>query len=290
MRFWPLTWRSALAAVVTLMILSACGPVPQPFRQDADTKARTTLARATITSGIRVLPVAGLPAEHGAALSEVLADKLRDLGTVATTSDALRNAHFLSPNVITRDGIILIRWDLFDSDGVQRDTVIARAPTPAQLDALLIGRTKSLREMIGYVASRLHKTLNPRSTGPTVERTARLAIGKISGAPGNGAEDLSRAATAIFSRAGISMANDSDVPDLVLNAEVSLSPIDGDNDLLTLAWSIDAPDGRQVGRLVQESAIQKGMLDGPWRGLAYDAVLGLVDALQEVQTAYKQGA
>jgi len=279
-----------LAAVVTFMILSACGPVPQPFRQDADTKARTTLARATITSGIRVLPVAGLSAEHGAALSEVLADKLRDMGTVATTSDALRNAHFLSPNVITRDGIILIRWDLFDPDGVQRDTVIARAPTPAQLDALLIGRTKSLREMIGYVAGRLHKTLNPRSTGPTVERTARLAIGKISGAPGNGAEDLSRAATAIFSRAGISMANDSDAPDLVLNAEISLSPIDGDNDLLTLAWSIDAPDGRQVGRLVQESAIQKGTLDGPWRGLAYDAVLGLVDALQEVQAAYKQGA
>ena len=86
------------------------------------------------------------------------------------------------------------------------------------------------------------------------------------------------------------MANGSDIPDLVLNAEVSLSPIDGDNDLLTLAWSIDAPDGRQVGRLVQESAIPKGSLDGPWRGLAYDAVLGLVDALEEVQAAYKQGA
>jgi hypothetical protein len=290
MRYGPLSWRGVLAAVLALMILSACGPVPQPFRQDADTKARTTLARATITSGIRVMPVAGFPAEHGAALSEVLADKLRDMGTVATTSDALRNAHFLSPNVITRDGIILIRWDLFDPDGIQRDTVIARAPTPEQLDALLIGRTKSLREMIGYVADRLHKTLNPRSTGPVVERTARLAIGTISGAPGNGAEDLSRAATAIFSRAGISMANGSNIPDLVLNAEVSLSPIDGDSDLLTLAWSIDAPDGRQVGRLVQESAIPKGSLDGPWRGLAYDAVLGLVDALQEVQAAYKQGA
>lgn len=290
MRLPTLFWRGALATVLALTILSACGPVPQPFRQDADTKARTTLARATITSGIRVLPVAGLPAEHAAALSEVLADKLRDLGTVATTSDALRNAHFLSPNVIVRDGIILIRWDLFDPDGVQRDTVIARAPTPTELDALLTGRTKSLRETIGYVAARLHKTLNPRSTGPSVERTARLAIGEISGAPGNGAEDLSRAATAIFSRAGISMANDGDTPDLFLKAEITLSPLDGDNDLLTLAWSIVTQDGRQVGRLVQESAVQKGSLDGPWRGLAYDAVLGLVDALQEVQAAYKQGA
>ena len=290
MRLQALSWRGALSAILTLMILSACGPVPQPFRQDADTKARTTLARATITSGIRVLPVAGLQPEHGEVLSELLADKLRDLGTVATTSDVLRNAHFLSPNVMDRDGAILIRWDLFDPDGVQRDTVITQAPTFTQLNALLNGRTKSLREMVGYVAGRLHETLNPRSTSPAVERTARLAIGTISGAPGNGAEDLSRAATAIFSRAGISIANDSDMPDLFLNAEISLSPIDGDNDLLTLAWSIDAPDGRQVGRLVQESAIPKGTLDGPWRGLAYDAVLGLVDALHEVQAAYKQGA
>ncbi|RVU37951.1 hypothetical protein EOI86_01195 [Hwanghaeella grinnelliae] len=290
MRIQTLSWRCVLAAVLTTILLSACGPVPQPFRQDANTKARTTLARATITSGIRVLPVAGMQLEQGAALSEVLAEKLRDMGTVATTSDALRNAHFLSPNVINRDGIVLIRWDLFDPDGVQRDTVIAKAPTPAQLNALLTGRTKSLREMIGYVAGRLHKTLNPRSTNPAVERTARLAIGTISGAPGNGAEDLSRAAIAVFSRAGISMANSNDAPDLLLNAEISLSPIDADNDLLTLAWSIDAPDGRQVGRLVQESAIQKGTLDGPWRGLAYDAILGLVDSLQEVQEAYKQGA
>jgi hypothetical protein len=86
------------------------------------------------------------------------------------------------------------------------------------------------------------------------------------------------------------MAKNGDEPDLVLNAEISLVPIDENSEHLTLAWSIDTPEGRQVGRLVQESAIPKGSLDGPWRGLAYDAILGLVDAVHEVQTAFKQGA
>ncbi|WP_425403354.1 hypothetical protein [Hwanghaeella sp.] len=279
-----------LAAAIALLILSSCGPVPQPFRQDAETKARTTLARATITSGIRILPVAGFSPEHGAALSEYLADNLRDLGTVASTSDALRNAHFLSPNAMTDGDGLVIRWDLFDPDGVLRDTVISEAPTLEELDALLTGRNKSLREMIGTVAARLHTTLNPRASNPIVERTAFLAIGTISGAPGNGSEDLSRAATAIFARSGIAMAKNGDEPDLVLNAEISLVPIDENSEHLTLAWSIDTPEGRQVGRLVQESAIPKGSLNGPWRGLAYDAILGLVDAVHEVQTAFKQGA
>ncbi len=279
-----------LLTALAVSALGGCGPVPQPFRQDAATKARTTLARATITSGIRLLPVAGLEPEHGAALSEDLADKLRDLGTVASTSDALRNAHFLSPNVIAGESGALIRWDLFDPDGVLRDTIMTEAPGAEQLDALLTGRRKGLRDMVGYVAARLHTTLNPRSSEPAVARTAELAIGTISGAPGDGAEELTRAATAIFSRAGIAMAKNGTTADLFLNAEVSLTPIDADSDLLTLAWSVDTKDGRQVGRLVQESAVPKGSVDGPWRSLAYDAVLGLVDAVSEVQTAYKQGA
>lgn len=287
----PAVLRCLLLASLAFALMVGCGPVPQPFRQDAETKARATLARATITSGIRLMPVAGLASpEQGMALSEVLADKLRDLGTVASTSAALRNAHFLSPNVVASGRDTWIRWDLFDPDGVQRDTVITRAPTTEQLDALLQGRTKTLREMVGYVAARLHTTLNPRSSGPALTRTANLAIGTISGAPGDGAADLSRAATAIFSRAGIAMARSDEPPDLILNAEVSLTPIDDSSDLLTLAWSVDAKDGRRVGRLVQESAVPKGTLDGPWRSLAYDAVLGLVDAIDEVQAAYKQGA
>ena len=86
------------------------------------------------------------------------------------------------------------------------------------------------------------------------------------------------------------MARNGKAPELFLNAEVSLTPIDAVSELLTLAWSVDTKDGRQVGRLVQESAVPKGSMDGPWRNLAYDAVLGLVDAVLEVQTAYKQGA
>lgn len=287
-RLTALCWMVLAAIAVSLP--AGCGPVPQPFRQDAETKARTTLARATITSGIRLLPVAGLEPERGAALSEELADKLRELGTVASTSNALRNAHFLSPNVIPGASGPLIRWDLFDPDGVLRDTIMTEVPTPGQLDALLTGRKKSLRDMIGQVAARLHTTLNPRSTGPAIARTAELAIGTISGAPGDGAEELTRAATAIFSRAGIAMARNGKAPELFLNAEVSLTPIDAVSELLTLAWSVDTKDGRQVGRLVQESAVPKGSMDGPWRNLAYDAVLGLVDAVLEVQTAYKQGA
>lgn len=280
-----------LTAAIVLLTLAACGPVPQPFRQDAETKARTTLARASITSGIRLLPVAGMALEHGSALSELLADKLRDLGTVATTSDALRNAHFLSPNaLVTPEGRILIRWDLFDPDGVLRDTITTPAPTTQELDALLSGRQKPMRELIADVAARLHTTLNPRAAGPALERSALLAIGTISGAPGTGGDDLSRAATAIFSRSGIAMARDSNAPDLFLNAQVTLKPIDDASELLTMVWSLDTKDGRQVGRLVQESAVPKGSLNGSWSGLAYDAVLGLVDAVHEVQTAYRQGA
>lgn len=281
----------ALLVLSVQLLLAGCGPVPQPFRQDAETKARTTLARATITSGIRLLPVAGMQLEHGAALSEVLADKLRDLGTVASTSDALRHAYFLSPNaILSAEYGVLIRWDLFDPDGVLRDTITTHAPTTEQLDALLTGRQKSLREMVDYVATRLHATMNPRSVTPAVERTANLAIGTIEGAPGNGARDLSRAATAVFSRSGIAMAKGDKPPDLILNAQVSLTPFDDVSDLLTLTWSVDAKDGRQVGKLVQESTVPKDSLGGSWGSLAYDAVLGMVNAVHEVQSAYKQGA
>ena len=168
-------WRGFLAAALSVLILGACGPVPQPFRQDTETKARTTLARATITSGVRILPVGGLSAEHGTALSELLADRLRDLGTVASASDALHNTHFLSPNLVNGADGVLIRWDLFDPDGVQRDTIVTQAPPLAELDALLQGRNKPLREMVASVAGKMHTTLNPRASNPVVDRSAALA-------------------------------------------------------------------------------------------------------------------
>ena len=251
--------------------------MPQPFRPGSSDKARLALASAEFVSGVRVLPIEELPPGSGEALAERLSADLRARGVAASTSPAMRNARLLKPILFTDVSGTWVRWELFEADGQLRESVVTALPRPDNT----AGQT--LASLVDAVAI----SLRPREERRPVARNASLEIGAISGAPGNGNAALRKAASFLFDRAGIDLADDGDTAGLTLNAVVTVRPLDDQADLLTLAWSVVTPNGEEVGRLAQENAMPKQALAGDWGPLAFDAVRGLIESIRAVQVAYR---
>ncbi len=270
--------RSLALPLLILTMLSACGPVPQPFKQDSAQKTKAALAAANFVSGVRVLAIEELPPGSGDAVAESLAQELRKLGIVASTSAAMRNARLLKPTVFTDVSGPWVRWELFEPDGRIREQVVTALPRPDD------SATRTPAPLIDVV----RLSLTPAGQQKPVVRNASLGIGEIVGAPGNGRIALAKAAVVLFTRAGLDVAQNGAEPGLILNAAASVQALDAEWDILKLDWSIVTDAGEEIGRLSQESAVPKDALSGKWGNTAFDAVLALVDSVRAVQDAYSQ--
>jgi len=269
--------RFAILALV-LTILTACGPVPQPFKLNTSQKTKAALASTNFVSGVRVLTLEELPPGSGDVIAETLAEELRQLGIVASTSPAMRNARLLKPTVFTDVSGAWVRWELFEPDGRIRESVVTPLPRPDD----------SALRTLEPVVDTVRLSLTPEGQKTPVTRNASLGVGEITGAPGDGAASLAKAATVLFTRAGLDLALNGADPGLLLNAAVSVRSLDAEWDMLKLDWSIVTDGGEEVGRLSQENPVPKDALAEKWGRTAFDAVYGLVESVRAVQTAYSQ--
>ena len=225
---------------------------------------------------MRVLPIEGLPPDSADAIAETLAEALRARGIAASTSPAMRNARLLQPALITGGSEPKVQWDLFETDGRVRESVVTDLPRPGGT------ATAALAPVLDAVEVSL---IPPENRTPEA-RNASLEIGPIAGAPGNGNAALRKAAAYLFDRAGLDLAADGAEGGLILTAAVAVEPFDPESDLLTINWSIVTPDGEEVGRLAQENPVPKRAVSNDWGPLAFEAVYGLIESVRAVQVAY----
>ncbi|MSO84578.1 MAG: hypothetical protein EXR02_02635 [Rhodospirillales bacterium] len=111
----------------------------------------------------------------------------------------------------------------------------------------------------------------PPSAPPPSARTAagpKLFLARVGGAPGDGDAALAQAARAAFAVGGFGTAAGREDARYIIAGSVDVAaPAEG-RQAIRIVWEVSTPDGRPLGRAVQENAVPAGSLNGAWGPMA----------------------
>jgi hypothetical protein len=118
----------------------------------------------------------------------------------------------------------------------------------------------------------------PAKIGPTV------FLARVGGAPGDGNAALAQAAQAALVVGGLGAASRREDARYIVAGSVNVAAPAGGRQPVRIVWEVSAPDGRPLGRAVQENAVPEGSLNGPWGPMASlvagAAVAGITDVIR----------
>jgi hypothetical protein len=283
------------AAALAVAALVACQPLPHPFEDDRPPAA---LLKIPDTASVSVAPVEGEPAGIAAKLGAALAAALLKRDIPASDKTTSLGSYPLYGRLVQsrpRDGKAKVTalWRLYDARG--REIGERRAEFEAKPADWETDRDKNIERLAGLSADALRPLLQGESPGPAPaapdaasappspdDRRLQVAVGKISGAPGDGGKSLAGAVSAVLKRQGLTMIGDAGKADLLVECEVALSPAKADKQHVKILWRVRRADGAEIGTVGQENDIPKGLLDGPWGDVAYTVALAAGEGLMQL--------
>jgi hypothetical protein len=181
--------------------------------------------------------------------------------------------------------IVKVVWRLYAPDGhtVSERSVEVGASAAAWATADDVAITKLAAASAQHLASLfLDDSPKEAAIGANDDRT-RVAIGKISGAPGDGQKSLADAIAAVLKRQEVAVVNQGEKADLRVECDVTVEPAKGNTQHVKILWRVRrAADGAEIGTVGQENEVPKGTLDGPWGDLSYSVAIAANDGLMQV--------
>jgi hypothetical protein len=266
-----------------LFVMAGCGPLPRPFKDGKGVESPFEAIQDS--AGIVVVPIEGAPTAASGPLTEILAAALVSRGVPATTGGDLKNAYLLEGLATPsgRAGGQSIDWNLTDESG---ETVMAfstRHPiTPAAWQA---GSVADLGLIADATATEIAENLHgPAVTAREIpkKQRSRFAVVSVEGAPGDGNEALKTAFEAVLQRAGLPVTGNPEEAAILIYGIVSVTPVDGGRDALSLVWTLRDPDGKEIGELKQSNQVRRGELDVKWGALAYDITSAVISDVTRI--------
>ena len=287
---------SALAAVA-IALLAACQPLPHPFEDD---KPPASLLKVSDTIAVSVARVVGEPNSVAAKLGHAMSEALlkRDIAASEKTTSlysyllygrlytaAARSAD-KRPIPATRRGqqTVVAVWRLYAPDGkLMSENKIEMPGKVAEWAGDSDGAIARLASVSADKLAPLMLDEAPKEAAvdPNSGRT-RVAIGKVTGAPGDGGTALADAMSAVLKRQELAIVGNDDKPDLRLVGEVTVDPPKANKQHVKIAWHVRRADGADIGTVGQENDVPRGTLDSGWGDIAYSVALAASDGLMQV--------
>ncbi|MBE0530642.1 MAG: hypothetical protein IH626_07410 [Rhodospirillales bacterium] len=265
--------------VLALLMVAACGPLPQPFEHNAQGSAYPL---AELAIDVRVAPIAGLSAPTGEALARAVAENLGAYGVTATSRPGTASRFVLQgvyagPAAETSTDTTIL-WTLFDADGEPTGIHAQAVEGPFAADPGAIWSAgqqpaKALAALVGADAEL-------PATGSNVHRGVFLA--EIAGAPGDGNTALATALRHALEGGPFGLAETAGDATHVVRGIVTADPPKDGNQRIAIEWHVTTPDGREVGEANQENTIPAGRLDRRWGGIAGLAAQAAAEGITEI--------
>ncbi len=261
-------------ALLGLLGVAACGPLPQPFRGRPGAVA-TRLARPP---GYRIAvppPTGALLADEDArryatALTEALAGQdvpVADTAPLPLDWQLLATADRLGGSVVPR-------FALRDSDGHDLGGLAGR-PVPARdwgegLEPVL---RRAAAEAAPELATLIARADAQRRTGD--ERAAGagpplVAVLPVRGAPGDGNQSLTLRMRERMAGRGFQVQDTREGAQFAVTAEVTTAQgASRGQQRVEIVWTVSRRDGFDLGRVVQLNEVPAGSLNGLWGDVAF---------------------
>jgi hypothetical protein len=271
----------SLFILVALAMLAACQPLPQPFQHAEPLDPKLTALKDTY--GVRIEPIAGLPAPIADRLGAAMVQAFEDEDVPAAINGGNQRSFRLRASaslVPTSGGVstLKVAWEVADPAGA----VLGRSEQSLPLAGGVL-----TREAASVLAHRAVAELSPHVTDapPVVARTDAVIVWSIDGAPGDGKTSLKRAVEYVLRENKVPVADTKqDNASLLLATVEAAKPKDGKQDF-SIRWVLMRPDGSEVGAVEQHNAIPAGLLNGTWGDTAliiaeaaYDGIAALIEA------------
>ena len=284
-------------ALAVAVLQAACQPLPHPFQDDRPPAALLKIDTASVS----IAPIEGDPGGIAGKLGAAVATALVKREIPASDKTTSLGSYPLYGRLVQsqpRDGKAKVAalWRLYDPRGRtvgELRVEIEAGPSDVASDGSIDRLAALSAEKLAPLLQTEAPTREASSPGPTspprtatsaapYDRRLRVAVGKISGAPGDGGKSLAAAVAAVLKRQELTMIGDAGKADLVVECEVALTSAKADKQHVKIVWRVRRADGAEIGTVGMENDVPKGLLDGPWGDLAYTVALAAGEGLMQL--------
>ncbi len=274
------------ASLLAATLLAACGDLPQPFAGNPGRNARRLAqpppARLVVEpASAALLPNAGVTG-FATALAEALVG--REVPAVAAFGRA--GEWRLVTTAELTAGQVLPSYAVRDPQGAAKGAVQG-TPVPASewqvaSPAVLQREAAASAPAIAALLDRIEAQRQGSDPNSLVNRPTRVAVGSVTGAPGDGNTALAREMRSALAKRGAVMQERAQDADFVVAGQVRAVAEKPGITRIELQWIVTDAQGRDVGHTVQLNDVPDDAVGGLWGEVATAAVQAVADGVRDL--------
>lgn len=261
------------AVPVLLLALAGCVPVPQPFQHDGP----NPLLDVTPMRPISIGAIDGAPAPDR--LARALAAALHELEILAVDKD-VPTAFKMTGTAQDDDdsGTVRLTLRLTEPEGRNLGEVVESLPARDWASA----RPGALRDLAARAAPSIARLLRGDDDAGQTPAGAKpvLSVRPIPSAPGDGATTLPKAMTEALLAAGLVIGDGPEA--YAVSCLVTVTPLSPHEEMVSIAWTVSAPDGKELGTVSQGGPMPAGTMGKAWGRTAHMIAAGGVDGVLQI--------
>jgi hypothetical protein len=257
---------------VTLLSLSGCGDLPEPFLGDPGREGM--VLRQPPDPRLAIPPPATALLSDGAAhlLADDLATRLQQGEVPAYAQPAEKTDWRLAIKAKVDGTRVVPLYTVLNPQGQAQGAMSGQPVSaaawasgdPATLQQVALQAAPGISSMLSGIQNSLMRA-DPNSL---YNRAARVLVPDVTGAPGDGDVILARQMRAKLAALGPRVSGDMKRPDITVQGQVRIVPIAATQERVEIQWIIKDAKGREAGRVIQLNVIPTGTLDHYWGDVA----------------------
>lgn len=269
-----------------LLLAAACGDLPRPYQghpgATAQRLAQPPPARVAVPPSYSTY----LPNAASKPYSHALATALQDQALPAVADYTRSGDWRIDLGVINRGETTIPTFTVVDPNGDRKGTEEGK-PVPTSIwrkgdittlkAAAADGAPRILALMERVEAAR--RQSDPNSL---YNRSARVAVSPIAGAPGDGDITLTRLIREKLAKLGTVVQETTTGADFTLSAKVDYAPLTPKTHKVEITWLLHNTSNIEVGKIVQLNEVPNGLLDKYWGDVAVAATDEAAGAIRDV--------
>ena len=258
--------------LVPLLLLAACGDLPEPFLGNPGATARRLAQPPTPRLAVPPPSNALLPDAASQALADALAEGLQER-EVPAVADKVRSYDWqLVASAEQRGQTVVPVFRVLDPKGEDKGHVEGTpVPTSAWSEAApatLHGTAEQAAPKISQLLTSIQTAIMHADPNSLYNRIAKVQIADVTGAPGDGNVSLTRQMKTRLAALGPMVQDSTSGADFVIEGAVRMVPIQGNQQRVEIVWTVRAANGDERGKVVQLNDIPAGSLDHYWADVA----------------------
>jgi hypothetical protein len=263
-----------------LAMLAACGPLPRPFMPDDKSEIENPLLRLPDHGGVVVPPAWGLPEDEGRALSEAVAEALRNMDIPANSRVGNPQSLILDLQTHTRAGRIAIAASLVDPDGTALLEDTKESAVPAAPDD-----PKAWAAQARALAQAISAAMKPDAIAARL--LPSLLVGDVAGAPGDGGRTLARSLAFQLEKAGLRVVDAGGSGVLAVEGFVTIANLPNEMRRVSIQWRVRDAGGTELGRVDMANPVPRALIERQWAELAFEIAAASADGIRDIAERHR---